>query len=177
MRSDELEMTAEPKDRTKWMWFGVLVVFAAAVGALWLGNRSQGDKTIVRAQHILIKCNKNDPVDRARALDLINDLRGRLQKGGSFSALAKEFSNDEGSASRGGDLGYYPRNTFEPDFENYVWSAPLGQLSDVIQTSNGFHLVVVLDRHVSKADTYEREIERRADDKGKAENTPGTVKP
>ena len=58
-------------------------------------------------------------------------------------------------------------NSFEPEFEKYVWSAPLGQLSDIIQTSNGFHLVVVIDRHVSEADAYETEIEHRADEKGK----------
>ncbi len=167
MTSNELEMTAEPKDRTTWIWFGVLILFAASVGALWVANRSSGDLTQVRAKHILIKCNKADLADRARALEMITGLHSRIGKGESFSALATQFSDDEGSASRGGDLGYYPRRTFEPEFEKYVWSAPLGQLSDIIQTSNGFHLVVVIDRHVSEADAYETEIEHRADEKGK----------
>jgi len=162
MTSNEFEMADEPKDRTTWIWFGVMVLFVAAVGALWAMNHVGGVRTQVRAKHILIRCNKEDPVDRARALELINDLRGRIQKGENFGKLAREFSNDEGSASRGGDLGFYPRRTFEPEFEEYVWSAPIGQLSDVIQTPNGFHLVITTDRQISEADAYEMELERKA---------------
>ncbi len=162
MNSPDMEMGEEPKDRTRWIWLGVMLLFAAAVAALWFTSRMGANLTQVRAKHILIRCNKDDPVDRARALELINDLRSRIQQGANFGKLAREFSNDEGSASRGGDLGYYPRRTFETEFEEYVWTAPLGQLSEIIQTSSGFHLVVVTDRRISDADAYEMELERKA---------------
>ncbi|HOT50999.1 MAG TPA: peptidylprolyl isomerase, partial [Candidatus Hydrogenedentes bacterium] len=109
MNSPDMEMGEEPKDRTRWIWLGVMLLFAAAVAALWFTSRMGANLTQVRAKHILIRCNKDDPVDRARALELINDLRSRIQQGANFGKLAREFSNDEGSASRGGDLGYYPR--------------------------------------------------------------------
>jgi parvulin-like peptidyl-prolyl isomerase len=157
--SDPLE---EPKDRTKLMWLGVLALLAGVIIVLWVANQKRADISEVRAKHILIKCRKDDPVDRTRALELITDLRTRLRNGESFSKLAKEFSNDETSAARGGDLGYYPKGSFEPAFEEYVWNGPIGVLSDIIQTAYGFHLVIVLDRHQSKADAYEMELERKA---------------
>jgi len=167
----------EPKDRTKWMWLGVLALFAILVVVLLLTHRRERDATEVRAKHILIKFNANDAVDRARALELITDLRTRIGNGESFARLAKEFSNDGFSSPRGGDLGYYPKGDFEGEFERYVWIAPVGELSDVIQTSHGFHLVVVTDRRLSKADQYEMELERKAAEgqsSGTADSEPGS---
>jgi parvulin-like peptidyl-prolyl isomerase len=159
----------EPKDRTKWMWLGIIAIFAIALAALWIISRSGPDISRIHAKHILIKFNAADPVDRARALELINQLRGRIMKGESFKKLAKDYSNDEFSSPRGGDLGYHRRGVFEPAFEAYVWSAPLGQLSEVVQTSYGFHLITVLDRHISAAEAYEMELEKKASG---AEKTP-----
>jgi len=158
-KSDPLE---EPKDRTKPIWLGVIALIVVVIALMWVLNARTGDVTHVRVKHILIKCRKDDPVDRARAHKLVMDLRERLQKGESFSKLAKDYSNDEMSAARGGDLGYYPRNSFDPAFEEYVWSGPVGELSDVIQSSYGFHLIVIVDRHVSKADEYEMQLEKKA---------------
>ena len=83
-------------------------------------------------------------------------------KGENFKKLAKDYSNDEFSSPRGGDLGYHRRGVFEPAFETYAWTAPLGQLSDVIQTSYGFHLITVVDRHVSAAEAYETDLGKKA---------------
>ncbi|HUW60734.1 MAG TPA: peptidylprolyl isomerase [Candidatus Bathyarchaeia archaeon] len=162
----------EPKDRTKWLWLGIIAVFAIAVAALWLISRSGPDVSRVHAKHILIKFNKSDPVDRARALQLVNDLRERIMKGESFKKLARDYSNDEFSSPRGGDLGYQRRGMFEPAFEAYVWSAPLDQLSEVIQTSYGFHLITVVDRHTSAAEAYEMELEKKATETEKPAPAP-----
>lgn len=152
----------EPKERTKLIWVGVIALMGVVIALMWVVNARTGDVTQVRVKHILIKCRKDDPVDRARAHKLVMDLRERLQKGESFSKLAKDYSDDEMSAARGGDLGYYPRNSFDPAFEEYVWSGPVGELSDVIQSSYGFHLIIIVDRHVSKADEYEMQLEKKA---------------
>jgi len=175
MTFSDQDLKEEPKDRTKWWWLGIVVVFAVAVSVLWVISRSGPDVSRVHAQHILIKFNKPDPVDRARALELINDLRARIMKGESFKKLAKDYSNDEFSSPRGGDLGYHRRGVFEPAFEAYVWSAPIDQLSEVVQTSYGFHLITVLDRHISAADTYEVELEKKAAEAEKA--APGNPAP
>lgn len=158
----ESDLPEEPKDRTLWMWLGVLALVAVMAGALWFVYQRDADVTQVRAKHILIKFDAGDPADRSRALETITDLRKRILEGESFAKLAKDYSNDEFSSARGGDLGYYRRGVFEAPFEECVWTAPIGELSDVIQTAHGFHLIIVGDRTVSKADQYERELERKA---------------
>ncbi len=160
--SSEFELMEEPKDRTKLLWLGVVVLMLAAVIALWVVNSRQSDTTRVRAKHILVKCRKDDPVDRARALKLINEIRDRLKNGESFSKLAKDYSDDEMSAARGGDLGYYQRNSLDPAFEAYAWTGAIGELSDVIQSAYGFHLIIVTDRSISKTDQYEMDLEKKA---------------
>ncbi len=152
----------DPKDRTKLVWLAVGVLFLAMVAALWVAGRPKSETSWVRAQHILITYDKNNVSDRARALDLIASLRERITKGESFSSLAKEYSDDAGSRSRGGVLPDQPRGTMAPEFEEYVWSAPIGQISDVVATSFGFHLIVVLDRHLSDVDRHEIELDKRA---------------
>jgi parvulin-like peptidyl-prolyl isomerase len=174
--NSEYEPRDEPKDRTKLIWLGVFALLGLTVVLLFAINANRADVTRVRAKHILVKCRKDDPVDRARAYKLITELRDRLQKGESFSRLAKDYSDDESSAARGGDLGYYPKGSFDPAFENYVWSAPIGQLSDVIQSSYGFHLIIVVDRHISKADQYEMDLEKKASEKaGSAQGEPSAA--
>lgn len=159
---EEKPLSEEPKDRTKWVWLGVVGLFLAMVLLMWAFNYSSSDVTRVRARHILIKFDANDPAERAQALDQVTRLREDLLNGASFSKLAKEYSNDEYSSARGGDLGYYQKGVFEPAFEEYVWAAPIGELSDIVQSSRGFHLIIVTDRHISEADSYEKELEEKA---------------
>jgi parvulin-like peptidyl-prolyl isomerase len=151
----------EPKDFAPYLWWGILVVVLIMVGLiLALGKRTPG-RSEVRAKHILVKFDQADPADRSRALQLIQEIRDRIEKGESFEKLAEEYSNDPASATRGGDLGRMAKGKFEEQFENYVWSAPLNELSGVVQTSFGYHLIVVTERHVSAGDAYEMELERR----------------
>ncbi|HPO13659.1 MAG TPA: peptidyl-prolyl cis-trans isomerase [Candidatus Hydrogenedentes bacterium] len=152
----------EPRDRTKIIWLTVGVLFIAMVVALWMSGRPKSETSWVRAKHILITYDKNDPADRVRALDLISSLRERLIKGESFSSLAKEYSDDTSSRSRGGVLSDQPRGALAPEFEQYVWNAPLGQLSDIVSTDFGFHLIVVVDRHLSEVDQHEIDLDKRA---------------
>jgi len=152
----------EPKDRTKWAWLGVIALIAAMVAVLWLYGHRRPPVSRVNARHILIKCDKSDPVDRAGAIEMISEVRRRILDGESFKKLAREYSDDETSRPRGGDLGYHEKGKFEAEFEAHVWSAPIGELSDVVQTSYGFHIVEVLDRFLSEADRYEMELDQKA---------------
>ncbi len=154
----------EPKDYTKVIWLGIVVLVAIMVAGLWYIGRPNPNVSMVRAKHILVTFDAADPADRARALDLISDLRERILKGERFETLARRYSDDPVSRARGGDLNYYPKGTFAPEFEEYVWNAPIGQLSDVVETSFGFHLIVATDRHLTDADRYEMELDQRARD-------------
>jgi parvulin-like peptidyl-prolyl isomerase len=156
------EEQEEPRDRTRYIWIGVTILFVLMVGVLWYIGRPDPKVSTVRARHILIQFDQNDATDRARALELTSTLRERIERGASFSRVAREYSNDPSSAARGGDLGYWPKGTFVPEFEEYVWSAAVGELSEVIETSHGFHLIRVEHRHLSPADAYEQELEKRA---------------
>ena len=157
----EQELEEEPKDKVKWIWVGVLVAFVLMLAALWFSQSKSASFSQVRARHILIQFSAGDALDRARALELVTDLRKRILNGENMAKLAKDYSNDTFSSQRGGDLGYQKRGIYEPKFEEYVWSAPLHQLSDIIQTTHGFHLVIVEDRIVSKADEYEENLQKK----------------
>lgn len=160
--SDEVqEDFREPKDRTPLVWAGVVVLVAMMLGALYMSGRPDPNVSTARASHILISFNPGDPADRDRALRLVNDLRDRIEDGASFATLAEEYSDDPFSASRGGDLGYQPKGLYEERFEAYVWSAPVGELSEVVETAHGFHLIRVDDRFIAEADQYEQELEER----------------
>jgi peptidyl-prolyl cis-trans isomerase C len=82
-----------------------------------------------RASHILVK-------DRIQA----NELLKRLKQGGAFESLAREFSTCP-SKSKGGDLGWFGSGTMTAPFEAAVKRLSPGSLSDVVQTSFGYHII------------------------------------
>lgn len=82
----------------------------------------------------------------AKAKALADELRKRLEAGEDFAALAKKYSDDPGSGSQGGDLGFVKRGTFVPEFEATAYKLDPGQLSSVIETEFGFHIIELLER-------------------------------
>jgi parvulin-like peptidyl-prolyl isomerase len=152
----------EPKDRTPLIWAGILALVGLMVFALWFAGRPSPTESQVRARHILVKFNPSDPADRSRAMELVTDLRQRIVGGADFALLARDYSEDPGSASRGGDLGYAPKGIYAENFDKFCWTAPVGQLSEIVVTQHGFHLIEVTDRFISEADLYEQELEERA---------------
>lgn len=91
-----------------------------------------------RAAHILIE--GNDP----KAKSTLEGISKRLQAGEDFAALAKEFSQDPGSASEGGDLGFAGRDVYDPAFEEALYALQEGQVSAPVQTEFGWHLIKLL---------------------------------
>ncbi len=161
--TSEFSSAEEVQDSTRRMWMILVVSIVLMVGglAIWGQSKPPGSQVVVR--HILIGCDFNDPVDRARALDLIQELRRRIVDGGEdFAAIARDYSMDPSSAARGGTLPGAPEGTYENSFDEYCWSGPVGEVSDVVQTGHGYHIIEILRRDVSGADKYEDEIERRA---------------
>lgn len=97
------------------------------------------------ARHILIKV--NEVVSESEARHKLEGLRSRITHGESFAELAKLFSQD-GSAAKGGDLGWiYPGDTV-PEFERAMNQLAPGQVSEPVQSPFGFHLIEVLERRV-----------------------------
>jgi peptidyl-prolyl cis-trans isomerase D len=95
-----------------------------------------------RAAHILIEV--NDKTTEAQAKAKIEEIQARLDKGEEFDALAKEFSQDPGSANNGGDLGYAGPGVYDPAFEKALYALAQDQVSEPIRTDFGFHLIKLL---------------------------------
>ncbi|MCT8164265.1 peptidylprolyl isomerase [Pseudomonas putida] len=94
------------------------------------------------AAHILIEV--NDKVSDAQAKARIEEIQQRLAKGEDFAALAKEFSQDPGSASSGGDLGFAGPGVYDPAFETALYKLDKGQVSAPVRTEYGYHLIKLL---------------------------------
>lgn len=95
-----------------------------------------------RAAHILIEV--NDKTTEAQAKAKIEEVQARLAKGEKFEALAKEFSQDPGSANNGGDLGFAGPGVYDPAFEKALYSLNKDQVSEPVRTDFGYHLIKLL---------------------------------
>ena len=101
----------------------------------------------VRARHILIAPASRNEDDVRAALIEAQDLIRQLNEGADFAALAVEFSDDEGSAADGGDLGFFPRGRMVEPFEEAAFALELNAFTQEAVTSPfGFHIIEVLER-------------------------------
>jgi peptidyl-prolyl cis-trans isomerase D len=96
-----------------------------------------------RAAHILIEV--NDKVNEAQAKAKAEEIQARLNKGEDFAALAKQFSQDPGSANNGGDLGFAGNGVYDPAFETALNALNKGQVSAPVRTTFGWHLIKLED--------------------------------
>ncbi|UXJ54673.1 SurA N-terminal domain-containing protein [Pseudomonas citronellolis] len=95
------------------------------------------------AAHILIEVNAKQTDAQAKAK--IEEIKARLAKGEDFAKLAKEQSNDVGSAGNGGDLGYAGRGVYDPAFEDALYGLKAkGDVSEPVRTQYGWHLIKLL---------------------------------
>jgi peptidyl-prolyl cis-trans isomerase SurA len=102
---------------------------------------------MVRPKVMLSQIVRLAPITAELRTDLITklqDLKKRVQNGEDFGKLAKEYSEDQGSAANGGDLGWTKRGMMVPEFEATAMSLDTNQLSDVIESEYGFHLIQTL---------------------------------
>jgi len=86
----------------------------------------------VSAKHILVK-------DEALAKEIL----AKIEAGEDFGALAKEYSEDPGSKENNGDLGYFPRGKMVPEFEKAAFSLNVGEVSGLVKTDYGYHIIKV----------------------------------
>lgn len=98
----------------------------------------------VRARHVLLKVGPDE--DAAEVEAELEAIRRRIESGEDFAALARELSEDPGSAARGGDLGFFGRGRMIQEFEEAAFGAEVGDLVGPIRTDFGFHLIEVRDR-------------------------------
>lgn len=104
-------------------------------------------KVDIAASHILIRVDYEAvPQDTLAAYNKIKSIRERALKGEDFTALAKAYSEEPGAKERGGDLGYFSVFTMVYPFETAAYNTPVGEISDIVRTSFGYHIIKVRDR-------------------------------
>ncbi|WP_151085961.1 peptidylprolyl isomerase [Hymenobacter baengnokdamensis] len=106
--------------------------------------------TEVEVGQIVIPAQVNDKA-KQEAIAQLNDLRGRVLAGESFEELAKKYSQDPGSAAQGGYLGFFKKGELVPEYEAASRKLEPGQLSPVVESQFGFHLIQFIER---KGDSY-----------------------
>ena len=115
----------------------------------------------VHARHILLMTQGKPASDDAKIRAQADDILKQLKAGAKFEDLAKKFSQDPGSAAKGGDLGWVQRGQMVPEFEKTCFSLKPGQISDVIKTQYGYHIVQVLehqDAHLQSFDEVKAQL-------------------
>ncbi len=114
----------------------------------------------VRASHILIKVKPQaGESEKKEARKKLKKIKGRLKKGEDFAALAKEFSEGPSSAN-GGDLGYFKRGQMVKPFEEKAFAMKPGEVSDIVETRFGYHLIKVIDKKPETVTAYEEVKDR-----------------
>lgn len=101
-------------------------------------------KAKVKAAHILLRVAKGADADtRQKQRELAEELLKKLRQGADFAKLARTYSEDKGTAKNGGELGYFGRGTMIGSFEDAAFKLQPGQLSNVVETPFGFHIIKV----------------------------------
>lgn len=108
----------------------------------------------VQASHILIKVDQNaDEATKKAAKAKCEDLLKKVKAGGDFAALAKENS-DCPSKDKGGDLGMFEKGKMVPQFEQAAFAMKVGDVSDIVETQFGYHIIKLTNKQEAKTDSF-----------------------
>jgi peptidyl-prolyl cis-trans isomerase C len=119
------------------------------------------EKESVKASHILIQVEKDAEKEKDKeAREKIDGLLKRAKKGEDFAALAKENSEDPSAERNSGDLGYFSKGQMVPEFEDAAFALKVGDISDVVKSSFGYHIIKCEDKKPERTVPYEEAQER-----------------
>ncbi|MEW6519813.1 MAG: peptidylprolyl isomerase [Thermodesulfobacteriota bacterium] len=102
---------------------------------------------MVKARHILIQVKKTAAEEEMKAARVkMQSVLQRVKAGEDFAKLAADLSEDPGSRKKGGDLGYFSKGKMAPEFENAAFALQPGEVSDIVQTNFGLHIIKLEDK-------------------------------
>jgi peptidyl-prolyl cis-trans isomerase C len=126
----------------------------------------------IQASHIIFTLEEGTgEAEKSDKRKQLEDLKARIEGGEDFAELAREHSQGP-SAPRGGDLGFFSRGQMVKPFEDAAFALDVGELSGIVETQFGYHLITVTDKKAASTAVYE-EIERQIKDYLKQEKTSG----
>jgi len=115
----------------------------------------------VRARHILVKVERTaSDSERTAARGRAEKLLEQAKAGGDFAALAAEHSEDAGSKRKGGEVGPFARGSMAPEFEEAAFSLKPGDVSGIVETDFGFHIIRVEERKEASFQPYDEVKDR-----------------
>jgi parvulin-like peptidyl-prolyl isomerase len=111
----------------------------------------------VRIRHILIKTDKKNAKKNKEALKKIKTIKAKLdkKKGLNFADLAKKYSEDVLTAKRGGDIGLFMKGQMSKEFENAAFKLNVGQISDIVKTKHGYHILRCEEKRLAQKKSFE----------------------
>ena len=118
----------------------------------------------VQVRHILLKTTGKSPEEDAKMKAKAEDLLKQIKAGGDFAELARKNSEDPGSATKGGDLGWIVRGQTVKPFEDSAFSLKPKDTSGVVKTEYGYHILQVLDHEQAHQRTYDEVKTQLADE-------------
>ncbi len=113
--------------------------------------------------HIFINPQKGERL-RAKTIEFTKSILDSIKNGSDFAVLAKKYSDDPGSAVNGGELGFVKRGVFFPEFEAAAFQLQEGELSDIVESPVGFHIIQMLERRGESTRTRHILIKIKSDE-------------
>jgi peptidyl-prolyl cis-trans isomerase D len=109
----------------------------------------------VHAEHVLFMTVGKTDAEVDEIKKNAEDVLKQAKKGGKFEDLAKKYSEDPGSKEKGGDLGWITQGQTVPEFEKTAFGLDKGQISDLVKTQYGFHIIKVLEKEAARTKTFD----------------------
>ena len=110
-------------------------------------NRLQKE---IRASHILINIRSNSPADTLSSFNKLQEIRNKIIKGEDFNKMAKEYSEDPSASYNNGDLGFFTAFQMVYPFEDAAYKLNIGEISPIIKTKFGYHLIKLTDQRAAR---------------------------
>lgn len=147
---EQLEYTVNDQITRDYLSKGVaanIVVSDDDIEQYYIANKDKfSTSDSVRARHILIGVSSGaSDEEKKKTKDKVRNILERIKRGEDFAKIAAEVSEDPGSKERGGDLGYFARGRMVRPFEDAAFALKPGQISDVVETQFGYHIIKVED--------------------------------
>src|SRR6202140_503172 len=109
----------------------------------------------VHPEHILFMTVGKTDAEVDEIKKTAEDVLKQAKKGAKFEDLAKKYSEDPGSKEKGGDLGWITQGQTVPEFEKTAFGLDKGQISDLVKTKYGFHIIKVLEKETARTKTFD----------------------